>query len=240
MVDGDLMGRAGPELHQSTLHIFGFPMTPATLVSESGNRLLVDRTAGIDDYEAIARHVSVVSGGRAAVVDSPLSISEAKQCVVPLTISKCIAIGRSRREAAQRSGDPVKAVTDRLDNGKRIFEGRVSKYTWRDERGFLFGECLLEGTGRWAGKTLKSWIQNEHIMCWIDDKPVVMPPDLIIFLDPSSGEGITNDKLAEGSNVVVLGSSIARLWRSERGLSLFGPRRFGFDYEYIPFESLSH
>jgi hypothetical protein len=238
MVDGDLMGRAGPELHQSTLHVFGFRMTPAALVSESGNRILVDRSAGIDDYEAIARHASVVSGGRLAVVDSPLSVSEAKACVVPLTVSKCMSIGRSRREATERGEDPVGAVADLLDNGRRVFEGRVSKYTWKDERGFLFGECLLEGTGRWAAKTLRSWIQNEHIMCWIDDEPAVMPPDLIIFLDPATGEGITNDKLSVGSNVAVLGSSIARLWRSVKGLSLFGPKRFGFDYEYVPFESL--
>lgn len=240
MVDGDLMGRAGPELHQSTLHIFGFHMTPAAVVSKSGNRILVDRTAGIDDYEAIARHASVVSGGHVAVVDSPLSIPEAKRCVVPLTVSKCIAIGKSRREAVGEGRDPVKAITGMLDNGKRLFEGRVSKYSWKDERGFLFGECTVEGAGPWAGRTLRSWIQNEHIMCWIDNKPAVLPPDLIIFLDPATGQGITNDRLAEGSNVVALGSSIPRLWRSEKGLSLFGPRRFGFSDEYVPFENLAH
>jgi len=208
-------------------------------VSESGNKILVDRAAGIDDYEAIARHASVVSGGHVAVVDSPLPMSEAKRCVVPLTVSKCISIGKARREAEQEGSDPVTAVTERLDNGRRIFEGRVSKYTWKDERGFLFGDCTVEGTGRWAKRTLRSWIQNEHIMCWIDDKPAVMPPDLIVFLDPETGRGITNDKLTEGSNVVVLGSSIPRLWRSEKGLNFFGPRRFGFSYQYVPFESLA-
>ncbi|MDA4112167.1 MAG: DUF917 domain-containing protein, partial [Thaumarchaeota archaeon] len=52
MLDGDLMGRAGPELHQSTVHIFGIPMTPSAIVSETGNEFLIERYAGIDDYEA--------------------------------------------------------------------------------------------------------------------------------------------------------------------------------------------
>ena len=64
MVDGDLMGRAGPELHQSTTQIFGFSMAPSAIVSETGDRILVESYASIDDYEAIARHASVVAGSR--------------------------------------------------------------------------------------------------------------------------------------------------------------------------------
>jgi len=238
-IDGDLMGRAGPELHQSTTHIFGISMVPAGIASETGNEILIERYASIDDYEALARYSSVISGGHVAVVDSPLTMTEAKKCVVQGTISKCIELGRVRREAISSGKDPVAAIAVRLDHGKKIFEGTISKYSWKDEKGFLFGDAFVKGSGAFSGMTLKSWIMNEHIMCWINEKPRVMPPDLIIFLEPETGLGITNDRLREGMMVVVMGASVDKVWRKDRGLELFGPRRFGQDYDYVPFETLS-
>jgi DUF917 family protein len=238
-VDGDLMGRAGPELHQSTMHIFSFSMAPSAVVSETGNEFLVENYSGIDDYEAIARYASVIARGHVGVVDSPLEVSKANRCVIKGTISKCIEIGRARRESVEgRNPDPIQGVLSKLDNGLKIFEGVISKYTWKDERGFLFAEAQVSGKGEYKGRKLKSSIVNEHIMCWIDDKPAVMPPDLIMFLDPSTGLGITNDKLERGKQVVVLGSSINKVWRQKKGLELFGPRHFGHPYNYIPFEKL--
>jgi uncharacterized protein len=239
MVDGDLMGRAGPELHQSTVHIFSFSMAPSAIVSETGNEFVVERYAAIDDYEALARYASVISGGHVAVADCPLLVSDAKRCVIQGTITQCIGIGRARRESNELGKDPVEAVAGKLSNGKRIFEGRVSEYSWKDEKGFLLGEAHLSGTGKYEGKKLRSWIMNEHIMCWIDDKPAVMPPDLIMFLDPTTGLGITSDKLKKSMQVVVAGSSINKMWRNEKGLALFGPKHFGFEYDYVPFERIS-
>ena len=238
MVDGDLMGRAGPELHQSTMQIFGFSMAPSAIVSETGDRILVESYASIDDYEAIARYASVVAGGHVAVVDSPLTKTKAEDCVILGTISKCIAIGRTRRLAAKENKDPVSAVLGQLADGRLLLKGKVKKYTWRDEKGFLFGEATIAGEGRWRGKKFRSWIKNEHIIGWMDDRPAVLPPDLIAFLDGSSGSGITNDRLKEGMEVAVVGASVSRVWRKPLGLAVFGPRHFGFDYNYVPFENL--
>jgi uncharacterized protein len=238
MVDGDLMGRAGPELHQSTMQIFKLSMAPSAIVSETGNRVLIDSYASIDDYEAIARYVSVVSGGHAAVVDSPLTKSRAGGCIIQGTISKCIAIGKARRLAAKENRDPVAAVMGELTNGRRLLKGTVEKYAWKDEKGFLVGEATVAGEGEWRGKKFRSWIMNEHIMGWMNDRPAVMPPDLIMFLDPSSASGITNDKLREGMMVDIIGASAPKVWRKPSGLAVFGPRHFGFDYDYVPFEDL--
>jgi uncharacterized protein len=237
-VDGDLMGRAGPELHQSTIHIFGIPMAPSGIASETGNEILIEKYASIDDYEAIARYSSVVSGGHVAVVDSPLTESDAEKCVVKGTMSKCIELGRIRKKALVDDMNPAEEVAKVLDHGKVIFEGEVHHYVWKDERGFLFGDAEIRGLGKYEGSSLRSWIMNEHIMCWINDKPAVMPPDLIMFLDPETGLGITNDKLRDGRQVAVVGSSIDSVWRKERGLELFGPRRFNLDYDYVPFEAI--
>jgi DUF917 family protein len=236
LVDGDLLGRAGPELHQSTAHLFGASMAPSVVVSESGNVVFIERYASIDDYEAIARYASVIANGHAAVIDTPLTKPAASKVVIKGTISKSIAVGKAVREAQRKGGDAIEAAK-RAINGWLIFKGKVEKYDWRDEKGFLLAEATLGGIDRWAGKRLRSWIKNEHIFAWIDEKPAVMPPDMIIFLD-SSGYGVTNTVLERGLEVSVLAAKAPDVWRTPKGLELFGARHFGFDYTYVPVEEL--
>lgn len=237
MVDGDLIGRAGPELHQSTTHIFGASMAPSVVVSETGNVVFIDRYADIDDYEALARYVSVLAGGHAAVIDTPLTKSAASKIVVKDTISKSIALGRAAREAHRGRRDPVEAVRNALD-GWLLFRGKVEKYEWRNEKGFLFGDVTLTGKEQWRGHSFRSWIKNEHIAAWLDSKPAVMPPDLIMFLD-DRGYGVTNDALRQGLEVSVIAARAPDVWRTPKGLEFFGPRHFGLDFDYIPVENLA-
>ncbi|MEM3398344.1 MAG: DUF917 domain-containing protein [Nitrososphaerota archaeon] len=236
VVDGDLLGRAAPELHQCTVHIFGIPMYPSVIVSETGNKVVVYEYSDIDDYEAIARYLSVLSGRFAAVVDTPLRIEDAEKAVVKNTLSMCIKVGEAVRIARGRRIDPVEEVRKILD-GWRIFEGIVESYQYRDEKGFLRGEAIVKGAGKYSGMKLRTWIMNEHLMAWIDGKPVVMAPDLIMFLN-DEGEGITNSELKEGMKVNVIASKAPDMWRTENGLKYFSPRRFGFDIDYIPIEEL--
>ena len=236
IVDGDLLGRAGPELHQSTAHIFDASMAPSAVVSETGNLVFIERYADIDDYEALARYVAVISGGHAAVVDTPLTKPTALKVVIRGTVSKSIAIGKAVREANRDGTDPVEA-SRRVLGGWLIFRGSVEKYEWKNERGFLFSEVCLSGKDEWRGRTFRSWIKNEHIFAWLDTKPIVMPPDLIMFLD-KNGYGVTNDTLKQGLEVSIIASKAPEVWRSENGLKLFGPRHFGLDYDYVPVEAL--
>lgn len=235
-VDGDLLGRAAPELHQCTVHIFGIPMHPSVIVTGTGNVVIVREYADVDDYEALARHLSVLDGRFAAVVDTPLTVEQAEKAVVRGTLSLCLRLGRSVREAREEGGDPVDAAVKTL-GGWRIFEGVVERYEWRDEGGFLLGEAVVRGTGRWSGRTLRTWIKNEHIMAWVDGEPAVMPPDLVTFLR-GDGEPVTNAELKEGDEVSVVAARAPDVWRTPRGLELFGPRRFGLDYDYVPVEEL--
>jgi len=236
MVDGDLMGRAGPELHQSTAHVFNVPVAPAAIVSESGNSILIEKYADIDDYEALARYVSVLAGAYAAVIDTPMTQQVAMNTVVKNTISKAITVGRSVRTANATSKDPVDSVREALE-GWLLFRGTVSKYEWKNEKGFLFGEVTLRGTSESQRHELRSWIKNEHIFAWEDGKPALMPPDLMMLLD-RKGYAITNDNLKPGLEASVVAAKAPEVWRSENGLKLFGPRHFGFNYDYAPVETL--
>jgi DUF917 family protein len=236
MVDGDLLGRAGPELHQSTTHIFEASMAPSAVVSETGTVAFIERYADIDDYEALARYVAVLAGGHAAVIDTPLTKSTAAKILIKGTISKSIALGKAVRQALQDRRDPVEAVQNLL-GGWLLFRGAVEKYDWRNEKGFLLGDVTLRGNREWQGQSFRSWIKNEHIFAWLGSKPIVMPPDLIMFLD-QTGHAITNDTLKPGLEISVLGAKAPEVWRTPKGLEFFGPRRFGFDLDYVPVERL--
>lgn len=235
-VDGDLLGRAGPELHQCTAHLFNIPMSPSAIVSDTGNVVIVKMYGSIDDYEATARHQSVIAGRSAVVVDTPMTFEQARKAVLPGTVSLCHKLGKAVKEAKRKHEDPVQAVVKTL-GGWKLFHGRVTKYTWRDEGGFLKAQALLEGVGEFKGHRLKSWIMNEHIMVWKDGKPVVMPPDLMALLKPD-GEAVTNGELKVGMTLTAIASRAPEVWRTRKGLELFGPRHFGFDYNYRPVEEL--
>ncbi|AFH42003.1 DUF917 domain-containing protein [Fervidicoccus fontis] len=237
-IDGDLLGRAAPELHQCTVLIFGYSMAPSALVTETGDVVVV-KNAYIDDYEAIARYISVLGGGFVAVVDTPLTKEMAENAVVKGTMSLAYKLGDeilSAKARGERGNITAERVADLL-RGWVVFEGIVSKYSWRDERGFLRGEAELRGKGDYAGRKLRSWIMNEHIMVWINDESLVMPPDIFTLLS-SDGNPVTNTDLKEGMEVIAVAAPSPKVWRTERGLELFGPKHFGFNLEYIPVEEL--
>jgi DUF917 family protein len=58
-------------------------------------------------------------------------------------------------------------------------------------------------------------------------------PDLIMVLDPDTGEPTTTEDLRYGFRVVVLGARCDPRWRSEAGLALVGPRCFGYDFDFV-------
>ncbi len=235
-VDGDLLGRAAPELHQCTVHIFDIPMYPAVIVTETGNVIIVKEYSDIDDYEAIARYMSVLGGKFSAVVDTPMSINDAIKAIIPGTVSLALKIGDELFRARGEKRDPINAIVSTL-NGWRIFKGVIEKYTWRNEGGFLKGEVIIKGINKFKNRTLKSWIMNEHIMVWLNGKPVVMPPDLLILLD-DDGNPITNTELKEGMSINAIAARAPQIWRTPKGLKYFGPKHFGFEYDYIPVEEL--
>ncbi len=211
-------------------------MSPSAMVTSTGNVVIVKEYADIDDYESIARYLSTLDGRLVGVVDAPMTVEQARKAVVKGTISLCLRVGEEVERARKSGTDPVKAVAEVL-KGWVVFEGVVKRYEWRNEGGFLKGEVVVEGISDFKGRELKSSIMNEHLMAWLDGEPLVMPPDLIMFLRPN-GEPVTNTVLKVGDRVKVLAAKAPEVWRSEEGLKYFGPRHFGFNYDCVPVEEL--
>jgi len=112
----------------------------------------------------------------------------------------------------------------------------VSKADWKIEEGLPIGELIISGTNHYSDHTYRIWYKNEHIVSWIDGQPDVTVPDLICVLDPKTGEAITNPNCQQEMDVAIIGYPAPALWRTPRGLELFGPTHFGFDIPYQPIE----
>jgi DUF917 family protein len=54
------------------------------------------------------------------------------------------------------------------------------------------GTHTLEGSGPWAGRSLRMWFRNENHVSWLDGEPWVASPDLIRFCDPATSEPLVN------------------------------------------------
>jgi len=232
VVDGDLVGRAAPEIHQSTAHIFNKPVTPSVIVTKTGSSILIDRIGSIDDYENLARYVAYLSRGSAFVIDTPLNGEEAKQVVIEGTLSLSLQLGKQLREIKEKGKDPIPTILKML-NGYKIFQGTISSIRLQNTGKFLEGNVFVEN----KGLRLNIYIKNEYLYASIKNRPIVMPPDLIVLFDSNYNPILTN-RIKKNEFVYVVACEAPKIWRTPKGLELFGPKRFGINHDYIPVENL--
>jgi len=242
LVDGCLSGRARPEIQQQIPWINDIPSTPAALVTRWGDRVIIDRA--VDDYRSddLARAVAVASGGGASIAMNPMSGADVKRGVIRGAVTEAILYGRTVREAVAKGQDAVQALVE-VSHGYKLFQGIVAKAESRGERGFSWWDVELTGTGEYAGHTYRIYVKNENIVTWLDGVPDAMSPDYISNLDPPTGDAHYPGPgraggYALGAEVAMVGIPASPMWRTPRGLEVFGPRYFGFDFDYVPIEEL--
>ncbi len=82
------------------------------------------------------------------------------------------------------------------------------------------------------------WFLNENHVTLLDGKPYVFSPDLIMMVDPETGEAYTNTEIKAGDPVAVLGCKAYPAFRSAKAIDFSGPRYWGFDFDYTPIEEV--
>jgi len=237
VVDGDYAGRAIPEEMQGTPYLYGKNSWPFASVDRWGNIVIAKETCNPYMLERIGKMLAVAAFGICYIAATLLPGREMREIVVPGTLTFCLELGRVIRRAREEGRDPVEAAV-RFTNGWLLFEGEVTGKDWEDREGYMFGTSHIRGTGEYRGHTLDIWFKNENHVSWLDGRPFVCSPDLVVVADRRTGEGITNTDLAAGMEVAVIGVRGLEAFRSERGLSAAGPRYFGFDIDYVPIEVL--
>ena len=237
MLDADRVGRATPEATQDSIAHAELATTPLAAVTGFGDALVLEKVARNSRVEDILRAISVTSLGNLGVTDAALSGRDAKRpgVLISGSISKAGRLGRAGRNASVAGADPIAAVLA-AGGGYLLFEGEVVDFPWKDDSGFLVGDVLLEGRGRFLGSRYRIHYMNENLIAWRDDQVSVTPPDLISVVDSGSGTAISNPDFTKRQRVSVLGFPAPNIWRTPSGLELFGPAHFGFDTPYLPLE----
>ena len=234
VIDGDGMGRAYPELQMVTFTMHGVSATPMVIVDDKGNAILLEC---IDNRwtEKLARSATIEMGGSVLITLYPMSGAAAKKSSVRGTLTLARRLGEILRESRLAHADPIAAIQSKLD-AHTIFEGRVIDIARRTETGFARGDAKFEGVDAYRGRSYRIAFQNEFLIAERDGKPLVTTPDLITLLDADTGAPITTETLRFGLRVVAIAIPCAPQWRTPAGLKLVGPRYFGYDVEYRPFD----
>ncbi|HUY99519.1 MAG TPA: DUF917 domain-containing protein [Thermomicrobiaceae bacterium] len=239
-VDADLAGyRAVPEVSMASLNVHQARIGPVVLATAWGDLVVLEKVLNWQRLEDLSRHVAVsCGGGVGGMMAFPGAVVRAG--AVAGTISKAMHVGRAIREATAAGRDPVAAAAEAA-GGHVLFRGRVLAQLNEDKGSFIWGDERLEGTGDYAGHTFRVWYKNENHMSWLDGRPHVMSPDLVTVLDAATGHGLSNFAPGDwgyGREVGVIGVPCAPVWRTERGLRIFHPARWGFACEYRPIEDV--
>jgi DUF917 family protein len=128
--------------------------------------------------------------------------------------------------------DGVLAAT----GGVRIATGKVVDVERLTSGGFARGVVRLEGTGSDGGRSLAIQVQNENLIAMEGDRVLASTPDLITILDAGTGRAVPTERVPYGQRVAVVGIPCAPIWRTQRGLEVAGPERFGYPGPWRPVE----
>ena len=71
-------------------------------------------------------------------------------------------------------------------------------------------------------------------MAYRNGKVDVSCPDLICVID-EEGNPVTNPHARAGQKLPIFALPAAAIWKTEDGVDVFGPRSFGFHFDYVPF-----
>lgn len=236
-VDGDYTGRAIPEIPQTTPYLNDLPLWPISSVDKYGNLAVIKESTGYEMAERIGKFIAAASFGLAGQAGFLFKGSDMKRVVIPGTLTKCLKIGRSIRESREAGRDPVKEIIKELD-GWLLFEGEVSKKEWEDKEGYYWGTHTITGLDDFKEAEFKIWFKNENHVSWLNRKPYVTSPDMLIVVNRETGEPLANFDIAEGQHVAVIGLRAVEQFRSPKGIDILGPRHFGYEIDYIAIETL--
>lgn len=234
-VNGDYTGRAIPEIQQTTPYLHGKKITPISSVDEWGNVCIIKDATNYRVAERLGKLISAGAYGLAGQAGFVLSGKEAKELLIKNSLTECYELGVLIRTAQAEGADPVARTLGAL-GGWKILGGEITKIDDEDRIGYYWGTHTITGKGEDKGREGKVWFKNEHHVCWVDDKPVVTSPDIIVIVNSQTGEPVPNPLAATGMEVSILAFASRPEFKNQKAIDILGPRYFGFDIEYRPIE----
>lgn len=243
IIDGDALGRSAPETQMTSFIGHGVSLTPMPLIDYYGNVVIVQSAVNPTYPDQLGRWVVSHGGGLGANNHYPMTGCQAKQAVVPGTISRALKLGQAVIAARAAGADPIETIVAELD-GRRLFEGEITQLNEEERLGFYFTVATLKGEGSNRGQTAQLVIKNETMLLEVEGRPRAIFPDLVLLLEPKTGRGLMSVELRPRMRVVLVGLACHPRLReavlSPVGAEAFSPQRYGHpDLKYVPIEELT-
>jgi hypothetical protein len=239
VVDGDYSGgRAIPELVQTTPHLNGYSMVPLASVDQWNNVCIIKDVVNNMVAEKLGKFISILAYGKLAGNATYLiQAEEMKKIVIPNTLTRAFELGKAIRKSRESGKDLIETIVE-YTKGWMLFKGKVVKKEDKDMEGYYWGTITLEGVDEFRENTFRWWFKNENHISWLNDRPFVTSPDVISVVDLKTGEPITNPRVKVGDVVAGIGVKGSEVFKTKKGLSVLGPKHFGFDIQYTPIEEI--
>jgi hypothetical protein len=226
ILDADMIGRAFPELQMSSCYLKNLEATPAVMVDCLGNTVIIE-TSDANTLEKIARSVTVAMGSSSAVGFYLMQGRDVPGAVVQGTLSQAIKFGQTISMAIKKNKDPVHALT-KISDGKVLGKGTVIDIDHTIKDGFLQGSVTILN----RDEKIEVFYQNEYLMAKMQNQVLSSTPDILVLMEENSGTPLASEALRYGLQVALIAIPAPEIWQSPEGLSLVGPRAFGYDFEY--------
>jgi len=121
IVDGDPVGRAVPELQQSTFFINRVSIAPMALATKSGDVIIIENVTDSFKAERIVRSIAVANDGCVGVTDHPQDGAGLKRSIIAGTLSNAEKIG----SALEQTHDCREVA--RAGGGFVLFRGEIQQ-----------------------------------------------------------------------------------------------------------------
>ena len=243
LIDADPTGRCVPSVHATSFNINYLDISPIVIADEFMNTVVIETNDHLKG-ERLTRSMIVEMGGSAIFAFCPITGAQLREIGLPGAVTHPIEVGRAIRQARARGDNPFEVVAGLLAArplygwADTLIEGKIVDVQRRSDTGFTIGRTVIHSLGG-GEQVLELEFKNEHLVARINGEVRATVPDLITVLDSETGEHLGTDRLRYGQRVTVLVVRAPEIWRSERGLSLLGPRAYDIDCDYIPVEILN-
>ena len=239
LVNCDGMGRAFPELQMVTFHVYGVPATPAVIVDERLETVIIETNDG-KRAEDLIRAAATRMGLSVMISCYPMTGRQVKDFGIRGTLTLALGIGRALSRG-RRNGEPIESLlvylraNEYYNHCKVLFDGKITDLKRETTKGFSMGHVYLDALDG-SGRRMNILFQNENLVARVEGNTVAVVPDLICVVERETGQPVTVEALRYGQRVKVIGTSAAPIMRSPESLAVFGPQAFGLEEEFIPIE----
>lgn len=216
LVNGDMVGRAVPELSTTLSSIYNVPSSPLVL---AGGKTDVDVIVAYpaDIYktkttEKIARSVCMAYDMLAAFSTWTVNAEDITNKLVSNSINNCSVVGEAILNAEKNNLNVIDEIKKVIES-KVIITGEVTNVELKQKGGFDIGITHIKGIDKQEDKNYKIYFKNENIIVKDEnDKAIGTVPDLICMVDVENCTPLTNADIKEGMKVSYIGVSAPENW----------------------------